>query len=104
MGGKKEHKTDLDMGIDQKLHAKLQETETKINEQKLQIDDLNSKLENYALAYDNINSQLQISTEQNELALQTTITLQNTLLDQHIEMNMLLTDNRQKGLQLEQHN
>ena len=102
--GKKEHKTDPDIGIDQKLHAKLQETETKINEQKLQIDDLNSKLENYALAYNNLNSQLQISTEQNELALQTTIMLQNTLLDQHIEMNKLLTDNRQKGLQLEQYN
>ena len=101
--GKKERKTDPDIGIDQKLHAKLQETETKINEQKLQIDDLNSKLENYALAYNNLNSQLQISTEQNELALQTTITLQNTLLDQHIEMNKLLTDNRQKGLQLEQY-
>ena len=56
--GKKEHKTDPDIGIDQKLHAELQQTETKINEQKLQIADLNSKLENYALAYDNINSQL----------------------------------------------
>ena len=40
--GKKEHKTDPDIGIGQKLHAKLKETETKINEQKLQIDDLNS--------------------------------------------------------------
>ena len=65
--GKKEHKTDPNIGIDQKLHAKLQETETKINEQKLQIDDLNSKLENYALAYSNLNSQLQISTEKMNL-------------------------------------
>ena len=64
---------------------------------------MNSKLEDYALAYDNVNSQLQISTGQNELALQTTITLKNTLLDQHIEMNKLLTDNRQKSLQLEQY-
>merc|ERR1712179_213529 len=101
--GKKEDKTVPDIGIDQKLHAELQKKETKINEQKLQIADLNSKLEDYALAYDNINSQLQISTEQNQLALQTTITLQNTLLDQHIEMNKSLTDNRQKGLQLEQY-
>merc|ERR1712082_418876 len=99
--GKKEDKTDPVIGVDQKQHAELQEKETKINEQKLQIADLNSKLEDYALEYDNVNSQLQMSTGQVELALQTTTLLQNTLLDQHTEMNNLLTNNRQKDLQLE---
>ena len=81
-----------------------------VNEQELQIADLNNKLlileeklENYDLTYDGINSQLQIMTEQKELVLQTTISLQNTLLDQHVEMNKLLTDNKQKDLQLEQY-
>ena len=81
-----------------------------VNKQELHIADLNNKLlileeklENYALAYNSIKSQLQVMTDQKELALQTTISLQNTLLDQHVEMNKLLTDNKQKDLQLEQH-
>ena len=106
----KETQTSPDICIDQELHAELRQAETMVNEQKMQIADLNNKLlvleeklENYALAYNNVNSQLQIMTEQKELALQTTISLQNTLLDQHVEMNKLLTDNKQKDLQLEQH-